>query len=96
MARTRHIQKRMTQRGISSEILNLVERFGIYDNGDKVILTRKNCQKLSEVLANMKRLVDKMAEKGGYTLVKSDDSLITIYRINSFNKFLATNSNKDE
>ena len=95
MARTRHIQKRMTQRGISSEILNLVERFGIYDNGDKVILTRKNCQKLSEVLANMKRLVDKMAEKGGYTLVKSDDSLITIYRINSFNKFLAINSKDD-
>ncbi len=95
MSKTRHIQKRMSQRGITSAILDLVERFGVCDNGDKVILTKKNCQRLSAVLANMKKVVDKMAEKGGYTLVESGDSLITIYRTNSFNKFLATNSKDD-
>ena len=95
MSKTRHIQKRMSQRGITSAILDLVERFGGCDSGDKVILTKKNCQRLSAVLANMKIVVDKMAEKGGYTLVESGDSLITIYRTNSFNKFLATNSKDD-
>lgn len=43
MSKTRHIQKRMSQRGITSAILDLVERFGVCDNGDKVILTKKNC-----------------------------------------------------
>ncbi len=88
MAKTRHIQQRMSQRGITSEILDMVERFGVCD-GDKITLTKKNCQALSKLFATLKKTADKMAEKGGYTLVACGDSLITAYRLNSFNPSLS-------
>ena len=88
MAKTRHLQQRMSQRGITTEILEMVERFGVCD-GDKITLTKKNCQMLSKLLANLKRTADKTAEKGGYTLVACNDTLITAYRLNSFNPSLA-------
>lgn len=88
MAKTRHIQQRMSQRGITSEILEMIERFGVC-NGDKIILTKKNCEALSKLFANLKKTADKMAEKGGYTLVANGETLITAYRLNSFNPSLA-------
>lgn len=87
MAKTRHIQQRMSQRGITSEILDMVERFGVCD-GDKITLTKKNCQALSNLFAKLKKTADKMAEKGGYTVVACGNSLITAYRLNSFNPSL--------
>lgn len=84
MHKTRHIQQRMSQRGITEAIINMVFDFGISD-GDKITLDKKNCQLLSKLFEQMKRTTDKMAEKGGYTLVASGESLITVYRLNSFN-----------
>lgn len=84
MYKTRHIQERMTQRGIVEPVLNMLLEFGISD-GEKIILSKKNCKTLSEIFAKMKKITDKMAEKGGYTLVASGDALITTYRLNSFN-----------
>ena len=43
MAKTRHIARRMSQRGIKSEVLDMVSKFGVRD-GDKLILNRKACQ----------------------------------------------------
>ena len=48
MSKTRHMQQRMSQRGITSEIIEMLLRFGVSD-GDKIILTRKNCQLLSKL-----------------------------------------------
>ncbi|WP_049756845.1 hypothetical protein [Marinobacter nauticus] len=45
MAKTRHIHKRMSQRGINSRLVDLVAQFGM-DHGDKCILTRKNAEAL--------------------------------------------------
>ncbi len=84
MHKTRHIQQRMSQRGITEAIINMVFDFGISD-GDKITLDKKNCQLLSKLFEQMKRTTDKMAEKGGYTLVASGESLVTVYRLNSFN-----------
>ena len=61
MCRTRHMQQRMSQRGITSEIVKMVGMFGICNN-DRITLTGKNCEYLSEVPA-------KMAQKGGCTAV---------------------------
>ena len=88
MCRTRHMQQRMSQRGITSEIIEMLLRFGVSD-GDKIILTRKNCQLLSKLFADLKRTTDKMAEKGGYTVVANGDSLITTYRLGSYLPSLA-------
>lgn len=88
MSKTRHIQRRMSQRGITSEIIDIVTKFGNTD-GDKVILSKKNCKLLSEKLAKLKRTIDKISEKGGYTVVSCEGNLITAYRLDSFNgKFL--------
>lgn len=40
MAHTRHIQKRMRQRGITTGLVNLVSQFGV-EHGDKLILNKK-------------------------------------------------------
>lgn len=88
MSKTRHLQKRMSQRGITSEIIEIVTKFGLC-SGDKVILTKKNCEFLSQKLASLKRTIDRMAEKGGYTVVSSEGTLITAYRVDSYNRKLA-------
>lgn len=93
MYKTRHICQRMSQRGITSEILDLLKSFGIQD-GDKITLDKKNCLELSKIFSKLKKVSDKMAEKGGYSLIASDEALITIYRLDSFNLAKARESNK--
>jgi hypothetical protein len=87
MSKTRHLQQRMSQRGITSEIIEIVTKFG-HSCGDKVILTKKNCEFLSQKLATLKRTIDKMAEKGGYTVVSCEGALITTYRVDRYNRKL--------
>ena len=53
MAKTRHIHKRMSQRGISSRLVDLVSQFGM-DHGDKVILSRKNTEALIGAVDTLK------------------------------------------
>lgn len=84
MIKTRHFHQRMSQRGINSSIVEILEKFGVSD-GDKITLDRQNCQELSKLFAKLKKTVDKMAEKGGYTLVASGDILLTGYRVDSYN-----------
>ncbi len=83
MYKTKHLQQRMSQRGITTAIVEIVEKYGVRQN-EKLILNRKNCQELSRKFGEMKRVCDKMAEKGGYTLVAVNDSLITAYRLDSY------------
>lgn len=85
MHKTRHLHQRMEQRGITQEMADLVLKFGIPAEGDKIIIDKKNCAQLSQIFSHMKKVTDKMAEKGGLTLVASAESLITVYRLNSFN-----------
>ncbi len=93
MYKTRHISQRMSQRGITSEILNLLTSFGIQD-GDKITLDKKNCLELSKIFSKLKKISEKMAEKGGYSLIASDEALITIYRLDSFNLAKAREANR--
>ena len=88
MCRTRHMQHRMSQRRITSEIVKMAGMFGICNN-DRITLTGKNCEYLSEVPAKFKRTLDKMAQKGGCTVVNRGRSLLTAFRVDSFNRNLA-------
>ncbi len=84
MARTtRHFNKRMSQRGITGEIVNTVLRFGV-PHGDKIILNKKGCRAVVDMLEKTKRLLDEISETGGYVVVADDGALITTYRLNSF------------
>ena len=88
MCRTRHMQQRMSQRGFTSEIVKMVGMFGICNN-DRITLTGKNCEYLSEVPTKFKRTLGKMAQKDGCTVVNRGRSLITAFRVDSFTRNLA-------
>ncbi len=88
MRKTRHIPERMSQRGITENILNLLRQYGTPID-DKVILTKKNCLTLCEIFGQLKKVSQEMYEKGGYVLVESGEALITAYRLNSFSKNLS-------
>ena len=83
MAKTRHIQKRMSQRAIREEMIDLTMKFGIQDQ-DKVIFNKKGIQELLCELDNIRKTAQKMMEKGGIVVVESGGSLITTYRLDSY------------
>lgn len=85
MARTRHIQKRMSQRGINSRLIDLVSQFGI-DHGDKVILSRKNAEALIGAVNNLKSQLLEIQSKGGLVVVEQGDYQITVYPLDSYSR----------
>lgn len=90
MYKTRHLHKRLNQRGIPEAVLEILSQYGI-SRGDKKFLDIKNCLELSDIFAHLKKITDKMAEKGGYTLVATEEALITVYRLDSYSKSKARN-----
>ena len=88
MCRTRHMQQRMSQRGITSKIVKMAGMLGIC-NSDRITLTGKNSEFLSNVPAKFKRTLGKMTQKDGCTVVNRRRSLITAFRVDSFNRNLA-------
>lgn len=90
MYKTRHLHKRLNQRGITEAVLKILLNYGL-EYGEKRSLDKKNCLELSDLFAHLKKVTDKMAEKGGYTLVATKEALITVYRLDSFSKSKARN-----
>jgi hypothetical protein len=85
VSKTRHIQQRMNQRGIRSEVLGVVEQFGSWQ-GDKCILNRKACDDVLCELDRIRRTVIKAQHKGGIVLVESNDVQITTYSLDSYER----------
>ena len=74
MHKTKHIQQRMSQRGISQEMVELVLNYGVSE-GDKVILNRKASARLMEAARTLIKILD----KGGLVVVTSGDAQLTTY-----------------
>jgi hypothetical protein len=86
VAYTRHIQMRMSQRGISKRVLELALEFGVVEN-DKVLLNRKAVRDLIAALNDMKQTAQKALDKGGLVVVETDDgSLVTTYTLDSYHR----------
>ena len=88
MAKTRHIQRRMDQRSITNQMLEMVKEFGVNENGDKTILNRKGIYLARRELKKIDSILDKMTSRGGVVLVEYNNSEITAYSLESFNKNL--------
>jgi hypothetical protein len=86
MAKTRHIQKRMNQRGINDGILDIVKMFGVSDNRDKTILNRKGVQMALMEMSRIMKEMKKIESKGGIVLIEKDGSEITTYALDSYKK----------
>lgn len=89
MAKTRHIQQRMSQRGIKQSTLELVERYGVW-NGDKQVLNRKACEAALKEVNTIRKELIKAQEKGGYVLVESEGVKITTYGLDSYARIKKT------
>jgi len=74
MHKTKHIQQRMSQRGISQEMVSLVLSYG-ESEGDKIILDRKASARLMEAARTLAKILD----KGGLVVVSSGDAQLTTY-----------------
>ncbi len=85
MAKTRHIQQRMSQRGIRQSALEMVKRFGTW-SGDKQILNKKACELAIFEIEKLRRDLIKAHERGGYVLVEVGDCQITAYALDSYSR----------
>ena len=77
---TQHIDKRMNQRGISRQMLNLALTYGT-SVGEKYILGRKEvAARLAEIRQEERALL-KVMDKGGVVVVEDDNTQITTYNL---------------
>ena len=83
--KTQHLQTRMNQRGINSEMIELAIQFGVME-GDKMILDEKQLKSLISKLDQVRTRAIRALDKGGIVVVSSpeDGSLITTYTVNSY------------
>ena len=85
MAHTRHIHKRMSQRGINNCLVDLVTQFGLPD-GDRLILSRKNTEALLREMDEIRRNLLTIHKKGGLVVVEQSDTQITTYALDSYSR----------
>lgn len=78
MQQTQHLKQRMSQRGISRDMIELVLTHGVPDQ-DKYILGRKEALRLLEDFQRSERLLKKILDKGGVVVVADGGALITTY-----------------
>ena len=90
MARTKHMVKRMGQRGIDNELVGLAFALGSkVDRGDveKRVLYRKGIDVCVERLNLLRKQLLKLRDKGGIVVVSGEDGVeITTYRVDSFRR----------
>jgi len=85
MARTRHMARRMSQRGIKQALIDLTLQFG-EDAQDRRVLGRRGLQQLIDELRDLERTAMQALDKGGIVVVQADGGLITTYAVDSYNR----------
>lgn len=78
MRLTQHAHLRMTQRGITRSMIDLVLEYGQVEQ-DKAILNRKHAQELIRELEEKLRIAKKILDKGGCVVVEADNAILTTY-----------------
>ena len=75
---TQHIQQRMSQRGVSNQMVEMVLRHGRLEQ-DKYVLDRREALSLLEEFNREAQVLKKILDKGGVTVVADEGALITTY-----------------
>jgi hypothetical protein len=73
----------MSQRGVTGDMVDFVLNYGFVEQ-DKYVLGKRQALELLNDLKKQERLVKKILDKGGVTVVAQDDVLITTYNCNSY------------
>lgn len=79
MHKTRHVEARMGERGISVDMIELAIQYGEDGHGDKTIFGRKEAERLLRQREREIRALKRIVAKGGIVLVAANDALITTY-----------------
>lgn len=79
MHTTQHFDKRMSQRGIPRDLVDLTLMLGTTVE-DKVVLGTKEVKLRLEEIQRERALLMKVLDKGGVVVVADGDALITTYR----------------
>jgi hypothetical protein len=79
---TRHMQARMSQRGIPGELVDLVRQYGRADR-DRLVLNRRDLRGLLGKVRDLERMAIKALDKRG-VVVEADGALATTYNADSF------------
>lgn len=87
MSRTRHMQSRMSQRGINQRMVELAAEYGITEN-DKIVLSENQLKALIAELDGIRRKSIKALDKGGLVVVSASDTgaYITTYSLDSYRR----------
>lgn len=85
MSRTRHFEARMSQRGITRDIVELVLEYGEVEQ-DKRVLGRRELVQLIDHLDDLKRTALRAMDKGGIVVVEAEGRLVTAYSKRTFNR----------
>ena len=85
MSKTRHFQTRMSQRGITGSMLDVVLRFGV-PNGDRTVLNNKGIEAAVRELDDLRKQLLKVRDKGGLVVVEEGGFFLTTYRLDSFSQ----------
>lgn len=83
MQTTQHAMQRMSQLGVTGDMVDFVLNYGFVEQ-DKYVLGKRQALELLNDLKKRERLVKKILDKGGVTVVAQDDVLITTYNCNSY------------
>jgi len=82
MNKTKHFQKRQTQRVIKDKIVEFVLEYGTALHDGKVRLDRKSIKSVLGELDSYRRLLLDAERKGGVVVVVGDgDTLVTTYAL---------------
>jgi hypothetical protein len=77
----------MSQRGISGDMVDFVLNYGALEQ-DTYVLGKRQALELLNELKKQERVIKKILDKGGVTVVSQDDAIITTYNRNSYNIFI--------
>jgi hypothetical protein len=83
MKTTQHAMQRMSQRGVTGDMVDFVLNYGFLEQ-DKYVLGKRQALELLNDLKKQERVIKKILDKGGVTVIAQDDVLITTYNCNSY------------
>ncbi len=86
MAKTKHFNERVRQRGIRESTVRLAQEHGV-PQGDKLVLGRKQIRSVLEALDRERKELLRAMDKGGVVVVECGGRLITAYDFDSFNRY---------
>ncbi len=77
---TRHMEDRMRQRGISEEMVGTILEVGEWNaRGDRLELPKRAIEPLLRQKRDELKMLERLARRGGASVVVDDDTLITVY-----------------